>query len=78
MTDQDSRIAVLESEHRHHKETIGDVVEQLRTINNSVVDINSKLDKNMGFLAGAAFVFSLIGAFLGMGGAALLRKIGIE
>lgn len=76
MSDHDSRISVLESEHQHHRETISDVVDQLRTLNLNVDEIKGKIDRNTGFLAGAAFVFSLIGAFIGMGGAAILKKLG--
>lgn len=72
----DERLAVLEVKQQHHEETLTDVVSQLKTLNNNVNDIKSKLDKNTGFLAGAAFVFSLLGAFAGMGGAALIKKIG--
>jgi cytochrome c biogenesis protein CcdA len=75
MKDHGERLSVLETDSRHHRETLGDVVDQLKTLNEQVVSINSKLDKNAGFLAGVAFVFTLLGAFVGMGGAALLKKL---
>lgn len=71
----DARIAVLETKQNHHEETLSDVVAQLKTVNDTLNDIRGKIDRNTGFLAGAAFVFSLFGAFIGMGGAAILREL---
>lgn len=73
--DDHSRIAVIETKQFHYDETLADVVDQLKTLNDNVIDIKGKMDRNTGFLAGAAFVFSLIGAFIGMGGAALIKKL---
>jgi hypothetical protein len=74
----ESRISVLETQHGYHRDTISDVVDQLKTLNTNVDEIKGKIDRNTGFLAGAAFVFSLLGAFIGMGGAAVIKKIGGE
>lgn len=70
------RIAVLETEQRHHKETLTDVVTQLERLNDQVGTINSKIDKNMGFIAGVAFVFTMMGSLLGIFGGAILKKLG--
>lgn len=78
MNDHGERIAVLETDSNHHKDTLFDVVEQLEKLNEQVISINSKLDKNAGFLAGVAFVFTMLGAFIGMGGASLLKKLAGE
>jgi hypothetical protein len=75
MSDHGERIAVLETDSQHHKDTLSDVVEQLKVLNVQVVEINSKLDKNAGFLAGIAFVFTMLGAFIGVGGASLLKRL---
>jgi cytochrome c biogenesis protein CcdA len=72
----EERLAILETEHRHHKETLADVVEQLERLNTQVGIINSKIDKNMGFIAGVAFVFSMLGAIFGLFGGAILKKFG--
>jgi hypothetical protein len=74
--DSSERLTVLEVEHRHHKETLADVVVQLERLNDQVGTINSKIDKNMGFIAGVAFVFSMMGAILGLFGGAVMKKIG--
>jgi cytochrome c biogenesis protein CcdA len=76
VTSNDERIAVLETEHKHHKETIGDVVSQLERLNDQVGVINSKIDKNIGFIAGVAFVFSMFGAIAGLFGGAIVKKLG--
>lgn len=75
MTDIVERIAILETSHENHREDITDVVDQLKRLNDQVDTINSKLDKNAGFLAGVAFVFTMLGAFIGMGGASVLKKM---
>jgi cytochrome c biogenesis protein CcdA len=76
MAEHGERIAVLETDVRNHKDTLNDVVDKLEELNKTVTSINSKLDKNMGFLAGAAFVFSLFGAVTGFFGSYLLKKLG--
>jgi cytochrome c biogenesis protein CcdA len=75
MNDVGERLAVLETDNQYHKDTLGDVVDQLKVLNDQVTVINSKLDKNAGFLAGVAFVFTMVGAFIGTGGATLLKKL---
>ena len=77
-TMSEERLAVIEVKQKFHEETLSDVVEQLKTLNNNVDEIKGKLDRNTGFLAGAAFVFSMFGAFIGMGGAKLLKIMGGE
>lgn len=69
MKEHGERIAVLET----HTTT---VLQELETLNKQVGDINSKLDKSIGFLGGAAFVFSLLGAALGMSASFLIKKLG--
>lgn len=76
MSNNEERIAVLETQHNHHKETLSDVVSQLERLNEQVGVINSKIDKNMGFIAGVAFVFSMMGALFGLFGGAIMRKMG--
>jgi cytochrome c biogenesis protein CcdA len=39
-----------------------------------VASINSKLDKGTGFIAGAAFVFSLMGAVFGVLASTVFKK----
>lgn len=78
MVEHGERIAILETDSKHHKDTLNDVVSQLQQLNLQVDSINSKLDKNMGFLAGAAFVFSLLGAGLGFFGSAIMKKMGMS
>jgi butyrate kinase len=73
--DHGARIAVLETQHKFHQATLTDVTEQLEKLNASVTQINSKLDKNMGFIAGAAFAFSAIGAVIGMTSAAIFKRL---
>lgn len=76
MTDIEARVAVIETKQDFHGETLSDVVEQLKMLNSNVDDIKGTIDRNTGFLAGAAFVFSLLGAFIGMGGAAIIKRLG--
>jgi len=76
MIDHGERIATLEADNKHHKDTFNDVVDQLKTLNTQVSNINSKIDRNMGFLAGVAFVFSLLGAAFGLFGGIIVKKLG--
>lgn len=68
MKEHGERIAVLET----HTTT---VLEQLETLNTQVASINSKLDKGTGFIAGAAFVFSLMGAVFGVVASKVFHKM---
>jgi cytochrome c biogenesis protein CcdA len=76
MRDHGERLAILETDNEHHKDTLSDVVDQLKTLNSQVGIINSKIDKNMGFIAGVAFVFSMLGALFGLFGGAIMKKMG--
>ena len=73
--DHGARIAVLETQQKYHDASLTDVTSQLEKLNGCVAEINRKLDKNMGFLAGAAFAFSAIGAIIGMGGASIIKRL---
>ena len=75
MKDHGERIASLEAYSNQHGSTLGDVADQLERLNAQVSQINRKLDNHIGFLAGVAFVFTMLGAFIGMGGASLLRRM---
>jgi cytochrome c biogenesis protein CcdA len=76
MADHGERLASLEADNQHHKDTLSDVVDQLKTLNTQVSSINRKIDKNMGFIAGVAFVFSLLGAVFGLFGGIIMKKLG--
>jgi uncharacterized protein YoxC len=76
MAEHGERIAVLETDSKHHKDTLNDVVDKLKELNSTVTSINSKLEKNAGFLAGAAFVFSMGGAVMGILASYAMKKLG--
>lgn len=68
MQEHGERIAVLET----HTTT---VLSELETLNKQVASINEKLNKGTGFIAGAAFVFSLMGAVFGVIASAGWKKL---
>lgn len=62
---ENERIAILEERTETHRQQIDDLLSAIKELTGEVVRINRQLSRNMGFLGGVAFVFSLMGACLG-------------
>lgn len=69
------RLAILEERSEMQREQIDDLVNALHALTQEVTDINKKLERNMGFLGGMAFTFSMIGAGFGAFGSELIKRL---
>ncbi|MDX1974491.1 MAG: hypothetical protein SFT92_02320 [Rickettsiales bacterium] len=69
------RLAVLEERTETHRAQIDALLEALKTLTREVTLINHQLSRNLGFLGGVAFVFSLFGACIGAFGAEIIRRL---
>lgn len=71
------RIAKLETRADNMDDKVDDVTETLHEIKTEVQAIRVKMEKNISFMGGIAFTFSLMGAAFATMAGMVLRKLGV-